>query len=111
LRWLERALDKREVPGSIPGRPTSGACVGDVAQLGEHLLCKQGVAGSNPVISTRRESTGIVAGLTRCRSFTTEYEILECSQTMFSQWSLFVVKLLRANGGWLFGRERRTTWA
>ena len=26
---------------------------GDVAQLGEHLLCKQGVAGSNPVISTR----------------------------------------------------------
>ena len=28
---------------------------GDVAQLGEHLLCKQGVAGSNPVISTRRD--------------------------------------------------------
>src|SRR4029453_3458096 len=26
---------------------------GDVAQSGEHLLCKQGVAGSNPVISTR----------------------------------------------------------
>jgi hypothetical protein len=26
--------------------------IGDVAQLGEHLLCKQGVAGSNPVIST-----------------------------------------------------------
>jgi hypothetical protein len=25
---------------------------GDVAQLGEHLLCKQGVAGSIPVIST-----------------------------------------------------------
>ncbi len=30
---------------------------GDVAQLGEHLLCKQGVAGSNPVISTTREET------------------------------------------------------
>ncbi len=25
---------------------------GRVAQLGEHLLCKQGVAGSNPVTST-----------------------------------------------------------
>ncbi len=25
--------------------------------MGEHLLCKQGVAGSNPVISTRRAST------------------------------------------------------
>ena len=25
---------------------------GRVAQLGEHLLCKQGVAGSNPVAST-----------------------------------------------------------
>ena len=26
--------------------------VGDVAQLGEHLLCKQGVVGSNPIVST-----------------------------------------------------------
>ena len=25
---------------------------GDVAQLGEHLLCKQGVGGSSPLIST-----------------------------------------------------------
>ena len=25
---------------------------GDVAQLGEHLLCKQGVVGSIPIIST-----------------------------------------------------------
>jgi hypothetical protein len=24
--------------------------------LGEHLLCKQGVAGSTPVISTRRKA-------------------------------------------------------
>jgi hypothetical protein len=30
-----------------------GALAGAVAQLGEHLLCKQGVAGSNPVGSTR----------------------------------------------------------
>ena len=27
---------------------------GDIAQLGEHLLCKQGVEGSNPFISTNR---------------------------------------------------------
>ena len=25
---------------------------GGVAQLGEHLLCKQGVVGSNPIVST-----------------------------------------------------------
>ncbi len=38
---------------------------GGVAQLGEHLLCKQGVIGSNPFISTkagaregRRRKTG-----------------------------------------------------
>ena len=28
---------------------------GGVAQLGEHLPCKQGVMGSNPIISTRRK--------------------------------------------------------
>ena len=36
---------------------------GGVAQLGEHLLCKQGVMGSSPIISTkvvgRCEPTGI----------------------------------------------------
>jgi hypothetical protein len=26
--------------------------LGDVAQLEEHLLCKQGVVGSSPIIST-----------------------------------------------------------
>ena len=29
---------------------------GGVAQLGEHLPCKQGVMGSNPIISTSRET-------------------------------------------------------
>ncbi len=33
------------------------AWLGDVAQQGEHLLCKQGVAGSNPVISTSTLTT------------------------------------------------------
>jgi hypothetical protein len=32
-------------------------CAGDVAQLGERLLCKQGVTGSSPVISTSTLST------------------------------------------------------
>ena len=27
---------------------------GGVAQLGEHLPCKQGVMGSNPIISTNK---------------------------------------------------------
>ena len=30
--------------------------VGGVAQLGEHLLCKQGVIGSNPFASTKYEA-------------------------------------------------------
>ena len=29
---------------------------GGVAQLGEHLPCKQGVMGSNPIISTSRKA-------------------------------------------------------
>ena len=29
---------------------------GGIAQLGEHLLCKQGVSGSIPLISTKREN-------------------------------------------------------
>jgi hypothetical protein len=28
--------------------------LGDVAQLVEHLLCKQGVGGSSPLVSTER---------------------------------------------------------
>ena len=35
---------------------------GGIAQLGEHLLCKQGVIGSIPIISTRR---GPIAQLAR----------------------------------------------
>lgn len=30
---------------------------GDIAQLGEHLLCTQRVAGSSPTISTNRQAT------------------------------------------------------
>ena len=34
-------------------KPTGG-----VAQLGEHLPCKQGVSGSNPLISTSKLEMG-----------------------------------------------------
>ena len=33
---------------------------GGVAQLGEHLPCKQGVMGSNPIISTNRTVSGAI---------------------------------------------------
>ena len=39
---LETAWESRWVPDYF----------GDIAQLGEHLPCKQGVRGSNPLIST-----------------------------------------------------------
>jgi hypothetical protein len=40
----------------LTGVPDAGCPVpddvpGDIAQLVEHLLCKQGVTGSNPVVS------------------------------------------------------------
>ena len=72
--------DKHEVGGSSPLGPTnepkvrkwrtakpnkSAICIqqsafnyGGVAQLGEHLPCKQGVMGSNPIISTMRYGIG-----------------------------------------------------
>ena len=58
--------DKHEVGGSSPLGPTKVVCkllngdtkqspiYGGVAQLGEHLPCKQGVMGSNPIISTKQ---------------------------------------------------------
>ena len=33
-------------------KKTTNQLFGGVAQLGEHLPCKQGVMGSNPIIST-----------------------------------------------------------
>jgi hypothetical protein len=44
--------------------PTSAFRTGAVAQLGEHLLCKQGVVGSSPISSTKnaRRDANIRAG-------------------------------------------------
>ena len=38
---------------------------GDVAQLAEHLLCKQGVVGSNPIVSTDSLQRGPLGGPVR----------------------------------------------
>ena len=48
-------------------RPSFG--LGLVAQLGEHLLCKQGVGGSSPLTSTRRRAP-LAAGGRRDASLT-----------------------------------------
>ena len=39
---------------------------GGVAQLGEHLLCKQGVVGSIPITSTTGERAARTAGFSGC---------------------------------------------
>ena len=42
---------------------------GGVAQLGEHLLCKQGVVGSIPFISTiQTKVCGLIAQVVRARA-------------------------------------------
>ncbi len=43
---------------------------GGVAQLGEHLLCKQGVIGSIPFISTKAGSrpNGLIAQVVRAHA-------------------------------------------
>ena len=67
--------DKHEVGGSSPLGPTKEFLLlkttekkqtsyyGGVAQLGEHLPCKQGVMGSNPIISTMGRKSRILLGL------------------------------------------------
>ena len=51
-------------PGSDDGRQSAedrADLSGAVAQLGEHLLCKQGVGGSIPLSSTKYRSEGDTA--------------------------------------------------
>ena len=54
LRALRRLRFKRGRHGTsgISGSISETRERGGIAQLGEHLLCKQGVKGSNPFIST-----------------------------------------------------------
>ena len=52
--------NKKEVIGKSEEvdkrRITTNHFYGGVAQLGEHLPCKQGVMGSNPIISTKEQT-------------------------------------------------------
>ena len=47
----EVSLERERIVRTDPSRKLCGVH-GGVAQLGEHLPCKQGVKGSNPFIST-----------------------------------------------------------
>ena len=48
-----KGLHRRSLTKDIGKYASKCAANGGVAQLGEHLPCKQGVMGSNPIISTR----------------------------------------------------------
>ena len=47
---------------SLKKKVTPMGTNGGVAQLGEHLPCKQGVMGSNPIISTKDEREPMTTG-------------------------------------------------
>ena len=47
------------------GKQVGARSYGGVAQLGEHLPCKQGVKSSNLSISTRHENAGAVQNVVR----------------------------------------------
>src|SRR5262245_10544200 len=63
---------------------------GRVAQLGEHLLCKQGVTGSIPVTSTNfsliaknlRISTSLETSIIRAHCARTVHECSHCTETV-----------------------------
>ena len=42
------------------GEQVGARICGGVAQLGEHLPCKQGVKGSNPFISTAKHKVSLI---------------------------------------------------
>jgi hypothetical protein len=78
IQRSENRGQKSELPasaaGGAPAVPGLQFCFlisdfchldGGVAQLGEHLLCKQGVVGSIPITSTTDESAAFIAKLHR----------------------------------------------
>src|SRR2546428_114489 len=48
----QRSSIRRKPKGKVKEQVRGLETIGDVAQLAEHLLCKQGVVGSNPIVST-----------------------------------------------------------
>ena len=63
--WSKRTLSSLfNFEGSFKEDNGKDLQYGGVAQLGEHLPCKQGVMGSNPIISTTACGCGAIRGLT-----------------------------------------------
>ena len=56
----------------------AGTFEGGIAQLGEHLLCKQGVKGSNPFISTQIARSQSRSGRIESGGPETEQQSGEC---------------------------------
>ena len=57
---------------------------GGLAQLGEHLLCKQGVDGSIPSSSTKPAATAKVARVARVVNKKTYQKQIKLMQSMFA---------------------------
>ena len=60
----------------------AGFQVGGVAQLGEHLLCKQGVTGSIPVVSTTDACIASGKAVIADNQHPATAAAIVCSQTM-----------------------------
>ena len=75
---------------------------GGVAQLGEHLPCKQGVSGSIPLVST---TTFTMQKLLFSENSIEERNLLKVK----TKRELNEVKLIRAYGGCLGAKSRRRT--
>src|SRR5205814_8587667 len=98
----ERTPDKGEVDSSSLSRPTID--LGAVAQLGEHLLCKQGVTGSIPVSSTK---TAAVSDKQLAISFRPVWLNAECCCPMLGVRLATVFIVL--NGSYVEAFWRRTS--
>ena len=64
-KWEFRKVSLFNLEGTLSKREAFVSLYGGVAQLGEHLPCKQGVSGSIPLISTN----GPIAQLVRAHDW------------------------------------------
>ena len=60
--------------GKGPASDVANSHIGAVAQSGEHLLCKQGVRGSNPLSSTSSRPRCAVDS-TNCQAYDVKHSI------------------------------------
>ncbi len=106
-----RGGGRREIRESLDRRPKSRPAVvpGDVAQLGEHLLCTQGVAGSSPVISTSTLTTEQVRKSNPCRPPSQSGSSSHVDHASELRSGCRQGKLRRVQGGCLGTKRRRRT--